>query len=349
MDSDGDDNSDNMDKLNLGDFEKYEDSIVGSNIDQDNNVLEKARITASSRGNDIQLMNRFTVVENNFTEEEPNDAKEESDNNSKTNVNTNIDNNPKTEEENKNKYDKTKNKSEITFINFKIILVGDVSVGKTSIIGRYINNAFDDDYQCTIQAEQQSKVIKEDENTSIKLNIWDTVGQEKFRAVTRQYYRDCHGAIIVFDLTKKKSFEQMTEWLNDIKNYGNSDTVIIIMGNKSDLTGEREVFPNEIKEKLNQFNDDYLYFEVSAKNGNNISMAFDKLKKLIMENRKSIENMNINDVKNKKDKKDKNDKKDDKKEKKDKKDKNKNKNEEKRAKSLNEFDKNFHEKNKRCC
>jgi len=346
---DSDDNSDNMDKLNLEDFEKYEDSIVGSNIDQDNNILEKARITASSRGNDIQLMNRFTVVENNFSEE-PNDEKEESDNNSKTKDNKNIDNNPIIEEDNKNKYDdKTKNKSEITFINFKIILVGDVSVGKTSIIGRYINNSFDDDYQCTIQAEQQSKVIKEDENTSIKLNIWDTVGQEKFRAVTRQYYRDCHGAIIVFDLTKKKSFEQMTEWLNDIKNYGNSDTVIIIMGNKSDLNSEREIFPNEIKEKLDQFNDDYLYFEVSAKNGNNISMAFDKLKKLIMENRKNIENMNINEVKNKKDKKDKNDKKE-KNDKKDKKEKsNKNKKEEKRAKSLNEFDKNFHEKNKRCC
>ena len=344
---DSDDGDDNMDKLNLGDFEKYEDSIVGSNIDQDNNILEKARLTASSKGNDIQLMNRFTVVENNFSDEEPNDVKEESVNNSKTKDNTNIDNNPKTEENNKNKYDKTKNKSDIIFINFKIILVGDVSVGKTSIIGRYINNAFDDDYQCTIQAEQQSKVIKEDENTSIKLNIWDTVGQEKFRAVTRQYYRDCHGAIIVFDLTKRSSFEQMKIWLEDIKNYGNNDTVIIIMGNKSDLTGEREISSNEIKEKLNELNDDYLYFEVSAKNGNNISMAFDKLKKLIMENRKANENKDNNEVKNKKGKNDKKEK-SDKKDKKDKKEKS-NKNEEKRAKSLNEIDKNFHEKNKRCC
>ena len=220
-------------------------------------------------------------------------------------------------------------------------------MGKTSIIGRYINNAFDDDYQCTIQAEQQSKVIKEDENTSIKLNIWDTVGQEKFRAVTRQYYRDCHGAIIVFDLTKRSSFEQMKIWLEDIKNYGNNDTVIIIMGNKSDLTGEREISSNEIKEKLNELNDDYLYFEVSAKNGNNISMAFDKLKKLIMENRKANENKDNNEVKNKKGKNDKKEK-SDKKDKKDKKEKS-NKNEEKRAKSLNEIDKNFHEKNKRCC
>ena len=345
MDSDGEDN---VDKLNLADFEKYDDSIIGSNIDQDNNILEKARMTASSRGNDIQLMNRFTVVENNFTEEESNDAKEESVNNSKTKDTTNTNDNSKKEEDNKKIYDKTKKKSDITFINFKIILVGDVSVGKTSIIGRYINNSFNDDYQCTIQAEQQSKVIKEDENTSIKLNIWDTVGQEKFRAVTRQYYRDCHGAIIVFDLTKKSSFEQMRIWLDDIKNYGNNDTVIIIMGNKSDLTGEREISQNEIKEKLDELNDDYLYFEVSAKNGNNISMAFDKLKKLIMENRKNIDNMNNKERNNKKDKKEKNDKKD----KKDKKDKNDKKNkdrEERKSKSLNEFDKNFHEKNKKCC
>ena len=345
MDSDGEDN---VDKLNLADFEKYDDSIIGSNIDQDNNILEKARMTASSRGNDIQLMNRFTVVENNFTEEESNDAKEESVNNSKTKDTTNTNDNSKKEEDNKKIYDKTKKKSDITFINFKIILVGDVSVGKTSIIGRYINNSFNDDYQCTIQAEQQSKVIKEDENTSIKLNIWDTVGQEKFRAVTRQYYRDCHGAIIVFDLTKKSSFEQMRIWLDDIKNYGNNDTVIIIMGNKSDLTGEREISQNEIKEKLDELNDDYLYFEVSAKNGNNISMAFDKLKKLIMENRKNIDNMNNKERNNKKDKKEKNDKQD----KKDKNVKNDKKNkdrEERKSKSLNEFDKNFHEKNKKCC
>ena len=113
--------------------------------------------------------------------------------------------NSKAYEEKKQKKEK---KSEVKkkFINLKIIFVGDVSVGKTSVIERYINNNFKDDYTCTIQAEQKTKIINEDSNTLVRMNIWDTAGQEKFRSLTRQFYRDCQGAIIVFDITKKKNF-----------------------------------------------------------------------------------------------------------------------------------------------
>ena len=311
---DDSDSDDNLGVSDLGDSEKGANSLAGSNLDHDNFGMRKI----SDNSNDaVQIKHRFTIVENNFSED-VSDYKDDSVNISKNNESSKSNNNSKIKESNNKKSNKNKDKSEINFIDFKIILVGDVAVGKTSIIGRYINNSFDKDYKCTIQAEQQTKIIKEDNNTSVRLNIWDTVGQEKFRSITRQFYRDCQGAIIVFDLTQKKTFDYIPTWISEIKNYGNNDTIIIILGNKSDLTKEREILPNDIKKELN---DEYLYYEVSAKNGNNISMAFDTLKKLIMENKIKNERKN----RKKKDKQD------------------------QLSQSLNEFDEEFNEKNRKCC
>ena len=305
--------------------EKYEEkeepeSIPNSNVELFTNLLEKGKTSDSSK-----LMNRFTIVEKNFNDEEHSDIIP------KNNEIKNPTNNSKNEELKDKKENKNIDKSTINFINLKIILVGDVSVGKTSIVARYINNSFNDDYKCTISAEQNTKIIKEDDNNSIRLNIWDTAGQEKFRSLTRQYFLDCQGAIIVFDITKRNSFKSIDEWIEDIKNYGNKDTEIIIIGNKSDLSGEREITMNEIQNKLN---DEYLYFEVSAKSGNNISLAFDKMKKAILEKRKIDEEIDM--IKEKKNKKN------------GKKTKNKKNKEEKRTKSLQEFDKN-NQKDKKCC
>ena len=329
------DSDDNIGQLNLGEYERNDEDIVGSNVEQDNILLEKGRKTESSNYEGA-ISNRFTVVENNFSDE-PSDIKDDSVNISK---NSESKNNSKIEALKKKKKEK-KTQKKTNIVNIKIILLGDVSVGKTSIVGRYINNYFDEFYKCTIQAEQQKKIIKEDEETSIKMNIWDTAGQEKFRSLTRQYYHDCDGAIIVFDLTKKESLDKIINWFEDIKNYGNDYTKIIILGNKSDLTGEREVSSDAIKDQLKKLNDDddedYSYYEVSAKNGNNISMAFDKIKKLIMEYRNKKEKKereNNNKEKKGKSKKDRN---------------TKNNKEEIRTKSLNEFDKDLKEKNKKCC
>jgi Ras-related protein Rab-6A len=322
------DKDDNIGQLTLGEFEKEDDSfVVGSNIEQENNILEKGRITENLKSNETPLMNRFTIVEDKFSEEQ-NDIKEEFINNYKNNENSNVKNDSKNEYLIKKKQEYNSEESKINFINLKIILIGDIAVGKTSIISRYVNNSFEENYQCTIQAEQQTKIVKEDENTYVKLIIWDTVGQEKFRSLTRQYYNGCQGAIIVFDLTNKKSFDYIQNWIEEIKNYGDENAIVMIIGNKSDLTAEREISQSDIKNKLNG---EYFYFEVSAKNGNNISMAFDKMKKLISEIRKEEEKKEIKekDQKNKY-----------KKEK---------KLEDKKSKSLNKYDKNFKEKNKKCC
>ena len=271
---------DNLDNINIEEIDKDLYNEENSNLEQDNNILDKERLSENSK-NEEQLKGRFTVVDKNFIEE-PKDKKDDSVNLSKNNDSLNNSRNSKAYEEKKQKKEK---KSEVKkkFINLKIILVGDVSVGKTSVLERYINNNFKDDYTCTIQAEQKTKIINEDSNTSIRMDIWDTAGQEKFRSLTRQYYRDSQGAIIVFDITKKKTFDSLQTWIDDIQDYSDKDIPIIIVGNKSDLIDEREVSENNINEFLN---DKYTYFEVSAKYGNNIDLAFNKMKKLIMENRK---------------------------------------------------------------
>ena len=316
---------DKLENINSPDFDKDLENNSGSNINQDMNILEKGRLTQNSNNNDMLFSNRFTVVENIFVEGQ-NEKKDESLNSSKNN-----NNNSNVEEVKKKKHNKEEEKKEEYKTNIediKIITVGDVSVGKTSIITRYVDNSFKSDYICTIQAEQRTKIIKEDEKTSIRLNIWDTVGQEKFRSITRQYYRDCEGALIVFDLTRRKTFDNISSWINEIKNYGNRDTTIVILGNKSDITEEREIPENDIKESILN---EYIYYEVSAKNGNNISLAFDKLKKSIMTN-KNLKREKEKEVK--------------KETQKDGKKKNK---EEKKTQSLEKFNKDYKETNKKCC
>lgn len=273
----------------LGTLNLEEEAKQNENND---NVLEKGRLTNGSK-NELLFSNRYTIVDNNFEEDDNRDSNfnfnksnEENGNINDTNRNTEMEQNDNIIENKLASRESNKNKKNL--INIKIILLGNVSVGKTCIIGRYINNSFSDAYKSTIQAEQSTKIINEDDDTSLKLIIWDTVGQEKFRSITRQYYRDALGAIIVFDLTDKKSFDDVNTWLKDLNTHGSKDTVIIILGNKSDLSGQRVVTQEEIKDA---FDKNYLYFDVSAKNGNNISLAFDKLKKMIMENLKKNENL----------------------------------------------------------
>ena len=319
---------DNLDNINIEEIDKDLYNEENSNLEQDNNILDKERLSENSK-NEEQLKGRFTVVDKNFIEE-PKDKKDDSVNLSKNNDSLNNSRNSNAYEEKKQKKEK---KSEVKkkFIILKIILLGDVSVGKTSVIERFINNNFKDDYTCTIQAEQRTKIINEDSNTLVRMNIWDTAGQEKYRSLTRQFYRDCQGAIIVFDITKKKTFDSLQTWIDDIQDYSDKDIPIIIVGNKSDLIDEREVSENNINEFLN---DKYTYFEVSAKYGNNIDLAFNKIKKLIMENRKMNNEEENEDKWNKK--------------------KNKNKKdrireEEQRSQSLDEMSKHLNEKNKKCC
>ena len=100
--------------------------------------------------------------------------------------------------------------------NFKIILLGDIAVGKTSILSRFCTNTYSSDYKCSIGVEFKVKSLNVDQSTIADLKIWDTCGDERYRAVTRQYYKESKGVILVFDLTNKESFKKLDFWIEDV-------------------------------------------------------------------------------------------------------------------------------------
>lgn len=156
---------------------------------------------------------------------------------------------------------------------FKIILIGDANSGKTSLINRYVTKCFNDKYICTIGVDFMTKALKIQNNT-LKLQIWDTAGMEKYKQITTSYYRGAQAAIVCFDLTNKLSFSSLQRWVDDYSRYYNPifQKNIFIVGNKSDLREERQVSESEI-EKWTSINK-YTYFETSAKTGENVENLF---------------------------------------------------------------------------
>lgn len=160
-------------------------------------------------------------------------------------------------------------------IEFKIILIGNASVGKTSIFNKFINGEFSKTYKSTITVECKSKYLKLDKNLFAKLNIWDTCGTEIYRAVTQQYYRGAQGAIVIFDLTQQNTFNDLKKWIKDIKSCGEKNIQILIVGNKLDLIGQRKVTQSQAVNFCRENN--YKYIEASAKDGTNILKIFEEM------------------------------------------------------------------------
>lgn len=187
--------------------------------------------------------------------------------------------------------------SDIKFTyEFKIILLGSISVGKTAILSRYISNEFNEKYQCTIRSEFKVKIINLNNSQQAKLNIWDTCGDEKFRSITKQYYRNAHGILLVYDITDRTSFENINIWAEDIKNNAPADCVVVLVGNKSDLTNKRVVSSQEGKKTADELG--YLFNEVSAKNGDNIFLLFGNISEAIIEQLEKEKNYLNNENKN---------------------------------------------------
>lgn len=157
---------------------------------------------------------------------------------------------------------------------FKIILVGDCAVGKSNILSRYINNEFNKESKTTIGVELSSKSYKVD-NKIIKINIWDTAGQERFTSITSAYYKGAQGALIVYDITRQDTFDNIDKWYRELKSKIASDISVILLGNKSDLSLLRKVSYEEAKEKANMLK--IKLYETSALDANNINEAFRKL------------------------------------------------------------------------
>ncbi|CAE6418085.1 unnamed protein product [Rhizoctonia solani] len=120
----------------------------------------------------------------------------------------------------------------------KIVLLGDQSVGKTSLITRFMYDTFDNTYQATIGIDFLSKTMYLDDRT-VRLQLWDTAGQERFRSLIPSYIRDSSVAIVVYDITNRASFMSTSKWIDDVRSERGSDVIIVLVGNKADLSDKR--------------------------------------------------------------------------------------------------------------
>ena len=164
-------------------------------------------------------------------------------------------------------------------INLKILILGDSAVGKTTLLLKYVDGYFPTIYVATIGVEYKIKKLIIN-GLNINLQIWDTAGQERFRGITQNFLKGANGIIYTYDITNKKSFENLKNWVTTTED-SISDYKSIIIGNKSDLEDERKVskdsFTNYCKNK------NLKGFEVSAKSGTNVNECFETLAKLIIE------------------------------------------------------------------
>ena len=184
---------------------------------------------------------------------------------------------------------------------YKLVFIGDQSVGKTSIISRFMYDQFDNHYASTIGIDFVYKSVPVD-NGTVRLQLWDTAGQERFRSLIPSYIRDSQVAVIVFDITSRESFNSTTKWISDVRAQRGNDVIIVLVspslllatcpdhtpppvhdsphphrqvGNKTDLASERVVSSAEIEARANE--QDIMFIETSAKEGFNIKLLFRRL------------------------------------------------------------------------
>ena len=188
----------------------------------------------------------------------------------------------------------SENKTGYFDLKYKIMVLGESKVGKTSLIKRYTKDQFGGVYLTTIGMDFQDKII-EIEDKKIRLQIWDTAGQERFRNITKGYFQSAKGLIIVYEISDKESFEKINFWMKDIKNNAPEDAKIILVGNKEDLTSERQVSIEEGENYAKHYN--IKFFEACAKDGTNVKELFYYLANEIYQDDKLKGNDNKNGAK----------------------------------------------------
>ena len=156
--------------------------------------------------------------------------------------------------------------------HYKILMLGESQVGKTSLLLKYTDDIFKINMLPTFGLDVRYKYLQKD-NNNIRLDLWDTAGQEKFRTMTQNYYKGSDGIILVYDISNESSFETLKNWMDDIKENSKNKIEVIIIGNKLDLKRQVE------KKRLEQFAEEYKvpYFETSAKTGEGVEESFNKL------------------------------------------------------------------------
>ena len=186
---------------------------------------------------------------------------------------------------------------------FKILLIGNTFVGKSSLLQRFIDQSWNGKFDPTIGVDfvriiknkkiQKLKTI-EVEGKKVKLQIWDTAGEERFRNITSSYYKGGHGILLMYDITNRNSFESIKNWLIEVEKHADKNIYKVLIGNKIDLEKDRDITYNEGKEYAES--EGMKFIETSAKDGSNIEEAFELITKEII---KSNINKNVNEIENK--------------------------------------------------
>ena len=159
---------------------------------------------------------------------------------------------------------------------YKVLLLGDSSVGKTCFLLRYCDKTFQEAHLSTIGLDYRLKSMTLNNEKNIKLQIWDTAGQDRFRALTKNYYKGANGIILIYDISTTQTFENVKVWINQIKEEANANVIIYLVGNKIDLPKDKRTVSEEEGQKLA---DEYkfLFKEASAKEGTNVNEIFQEL------------------------------------------------------------------------
>ena len=182
---------------------------------------------------------------------------------------------------------------------YKILLLGDSTVGKTCFLLRYTDDTFLDLHMATIGLDYRLKTMILDDHKIVKVQLWDTAGQDKFRAITRNYYKGARGIILIYDVTNIKSYENIKKWINEIKEEISEEVTIVLIGNKIDNEGERKISKEQGDKLANDYN--VTFFETSAKTGKGINESvfylIQKIVDSVPEAKKRGKNLKIKNTK----------------------------------------------------
>ncbi|KAI7882274.1 ras-domain-containing protein [Lichtheimia hyalospora FSU 10163] len=157
---------------------------------------------------------------------------------------------------------------------FKLVFLGEQSVGKTSLITRFMYDTFDNTYQATIGIDFLSKTMYLEDRT-VRLQLWDTAGQERFRSLIPSYIRDSSVAVVVYDISSRNSFSNTEKWIADVRAERGNEVIIVLVGNKTDLNDKRTVTLEEGEKKAKELN--VMFIETSAKAGHNVKTLFRRI------------------------------------------------------------------------
>lgn len=178
---------------------------------------------------------------------------------------------------------------------YKLVFLGDQSVGKTSIITRFMYDKFEGSYQATIGIDFLSKTMYLEDRT-VRLQLWDTAGQERFRSLIPSYIRDSSVAVVVYDIINRTSFLSTSKWIDDVRNERGNDVILVLVGNKTDQSEKRQVSVEEGEAKAKEHG--ILFIETSARAGFNVKALFRKIAAALpgMENSNMAKDTDMIDV-----------------------------------------------------